>query len=70
MTQTADAPTQQLPVVRAAGTPGGQRFDDPRGFVPLDVLEATRAGLMGLDDHAPRQLTGTAPPVPVLTRTV
>lgn len=68
MTQTADAPTQQIPAVRAAGVSGVQRLEDPRAGVPLHVLEATRAGLVGLED-APRQITGATPPVPVLSRT-
>ena len=68
MTRTADAPTQQIPAVRAAGVTGGQRLDDPRGSVPMHVLEATRAGLVDLED-APRQITGSTPPVPVLSRT-
>ncbi|WP_034610811.1 hypothetical protein [Cellulomonas sp. URHD0024] len=67
MTQTSDAPTQQLPVVRTAGQ---RRLDDPRGYVSMEVLEATRAGLTGLSDHAPRQLTGVVPPVPELGRTL
>ena len=63
MTHTPDARTQPLPAVRAAGGAGGLGLEDERGSVPIHVLEATHAGLVGLDDHTPRQLTGTAPPV-------
>ncbi|WP_028046215.1 hypothetical protein [Cellulomonas sp. URHE0023] len=67
MTHSSDAPTLQLPALRSAGSTGRRRADDHRGSVPIEVLEATRSGLVDLDDHAPRQLTGTAPPVPVLS---
>jgi len=63
VTHTADARTQPLPPVRAASGAGGLGLEDEPASVPMHVLEATRAGLVGLDDHTPRQLTGTAPPV-------
>jgi hypothetical protein len=65
---TTDAPTQQIPTVRNPIVQGSQPLGDPRGGVPLHVLEATRAGLVDLED-APRRITGAAPPVPVLGRT-
>jgi len=70
VTHSSDAPTQQLPALRSASSTGRRRLDDPRGSVPIEVLEATRAGLVDLSDHAPRQLTGTAPPIPVLSLTL
>ena len=79
MTPTSDAPTVQLPVVRgrsASSTGAGARSGAAvarsrreasrvaRQEVAMDVLEATRAGLVDLDDYAPRRLTGTPPPRP------
>ena len=55
-------------MVRTSVVSHGRRPDDPRGIVPMHVLEATRAGLVDLED-APRQITDAAPPVPVLGRT-
>ena len=70
MTQSSDAKTERLPIVGAL-TPAHLPIRDNgaqavriRVRVPLDVLEATSAGLRALDDQHRREITETPPPLP------
>lgn len=70
MTQSSEAETELLPVVGALHHPplpardNGAQAIRVRVRVPLDVLEATSAGLRGLDDRHRREITETPPPLP------
>ncbi|MBO3085012.1 hypothetical protein [Cellulomonas fengjieae] len=69
MTQSSEARTEALPVVVGALThrlparPAGNHPVRVRVRVPLDVLEATSAGLRGLDDKR-RSEAAENPPSP------
>ncbi|GEK23363.1 hypothetical protein [Cellulomonas xylanilytica] len=70
MTQSSEAKTERLPVVGALAHPNlpvrdnGVQAVRIRVRVPLDILEATSAGLRELDDHNRRELNETPPPLP------
>jgi hypothetical protein len=70
VTQSSEAKTERLPVVGALTQPhlptrdNGVQAVRIRVRVPLEVLEATSAGLRGLDDQHRRELTETPPPPP------
>ena len=70
MTQSSDAKTERLPVVGALARPllpvrdNGVQAIRTRVRVPLDVLEATSAGLRQLDEHNRREISETPPPLP------
>ena len=70
VTQSSDAKTERLPVVGALARPllpvrdNGVQAIRIRVRVPLDVLEATSAGLRELDEHNRREITETPPPLP------
>ena len=71
MTQSSDAKTERLPIVGALARPlicpirdNGAQAIRIRVRVPLDVLEATSAGLRALDDQHRREITETPPPLP------
>ncbi|NUU18881.1 hypothetical protein HP550_16640 [Cellulomonas humilata] len=70
MTQSSDAKTELLPVVGALHhshlptRDNGVQAIRIRVRVPLDVLEATSAGLRELDDQHRREITETPPPLP------
>ncbi|WP_456844641.1 hypothetical protein [Cellulomonas sp. P5_C6] len=70
MTQSSEAKTERLPVVGALTNPhlphreNGVQAVRVRVRVPLEVLEATSAGLRDLDDQQRREITGTPPPLP------
>ncbi|KQY46019.1 hypothetical protein [Cellulomonas sp. Root137] len=70
MTQSSDAQTELLPVVGALhqnplpARDNGVQAIRIRVRVPLDVLEATSAGLRELDDHHRREITDAPPPLP------
>ena len=70
MTQSSEAQTELLPVVGALhqshlpARDNGVQAVRIRVRVPLDVLEATSAGLRQLDDHHRREITDPPPPMP------
>ncbi len=70
VTQTSEAPTEILPVVGALAhhrlpiRDSGAQAVRVRVRVPLEVLEATSAGLRGLDDHHRHAVTEPPPPLP------
>ena len=70
VTQSSEAKTERLPVVGALQHPPLPHRDNgvhavrTRVRVPLDVLEATSAGLRGLDDQHRRETAETPPPLP------
>ena len=70
VTQSSDAKTERLPIVGALARPhlpvrdNGAQAVRIRVRVPLDVLEATSAGLRQLDDQHRREITATPPPLP------
>ena len=70
MTQSSDAKTERLPIVGALARPllpvreNGVQAIRIRVRVPLDVLEATSAGLRELDENNRREISETPPPLP------
>jgi hypothetical protein len=70
VTQSSEATTELLPTVGALAHPhlpvrqNGVQATRTRVRVPLDVLEATSAGLRELDEQHRREITQTAPPLP------
>jgi hypothetical protein len=70
VTQSSEAQTERLPVVGALQHPplphreNGVQAVRVRVRVPLEVLEATSAGLRGLDEQHRREITETPPPLP------
>ena len=70
VTQSSDAKTERLPIVGALARPhlpvrdNGVQAIRIRVRVPLDVLEATSAGLRELDEHNRREISETPPPLP------
>lgn len=70
MTQSSDAKTERLPIVGALARPllpvrdTGVQAVRIRVRVPLDVLEATSAGLRELDEQHRREISEPPPPLP------
>jgi hypothetical protein len=68
VTQSSEAKTERLPIVGALHQlpvrDNGAQAVRIRVRVPLDVLEATSAGLRELDDHHRREISETPPPLP------
>ena len=68
MTQSSEAKTERLPIVGALPhlpvRDSAAHAVRIRVRVPLDVLEATSAGLRALDDQHRREITETPPPLP------
>jgi hypothetical protein len=68
VTQSSEAKTERLPIVGALPPlpvrDNGAQAIRIRVRVPLDILEATSAGLRELDDHHRREISETPPPLP------
>jgi hypothetical protein len=70
VTQSSEAKTERLPIVGALAhrrlpvRDNGVQAVRIRVRVPLDVLEATSAGLRQLDEQNRREINETPPPLP------